>query len=125
MNSTLKIWLKAKTLLLAIAAVWGFYLLGHPRGWWQILITIIAIPYKPLRGYRYRLWISQDQDVNTTFGGNPDVTVSSKVGYMAEQGSGTAKAVAKVIDLLFFIAVGQRDHCTVSIERDEKHNEFN
>jgi hypothetical protein len=74
-----------------------------------------------MRQYRYGLWISQDQLVNAILGGNPDVTVSSKVGYMALQGSATATYMAKVIDWLFYVAVGQSDHCYVSIEKDEKH----
>ena len=116
-----KPFLRAKGWLLAIALVWGFLLLFTARGWYQIAITIAAIFVEDLKDYRYGLWIAQDQDVNTILGGNPYITVSSKVGYRAEQGSKTAQAMAKVIDLLFKIAVGQENHCAESIERDEEH----
>ena len=114
-------WLKAKVFLLSIVAVWSALLFLTWRGWFQIVITILAWPIKALRRYRYSLWIAQDQDVNTMHNGNPDITVSSKVGYMAEQGSKTATAMAKVIDFLFYISIGQKNHCAVSIERDEVH----
>lgn len=112
---------RAKLLLISITLVWTALLLLTWRGWYQIVITLLAIPVKNLRQYRYGLWIAQDQDVNAIHNGNPDVTVSSRVGYWAENGSKTAKAMAKVIDLLFYIAIGQRNHCAVSIERDEVH----
>lgn len=120
------IWLKAKLLLLSVALIWAFFIYSV----WeiQLVITLLGIiPSKVLRGLRYGFWIVQDQMVNVVVSafmlrvGNPDVTVSSKVGYMAEQGSKTAKAMAVVIDLLFKLAVGQENHCAVSIERDEEH----
>lgn len=116
-------WLKAKLLLLTIAAVWLILIIL--LSWLQIPVTIAAIWVKRLRRYRYGLWISQDQFINALLAGNPDVTVSSKVGYMAAQGSKTAKVMAKVIDTLFYIAIGQRNHCAVSIEHDEAHYDFN
>ena len=116
--------LKAKLFLLGIALVWFLLIVGTWRGWYQTIITLLAIPFKGLRGYRYSLWIQQDQDVNTIFKGNPDVTVSSKLGYLSEQGSKTATLMARVVDKMFLIAVGQEDHCRSSIERDEVHYTF-
>lgn len=111
--------IKAKLLLLSVALVWGaLIVLMLPL---IIPVTVLAIPLKSLRRYRYGLWISTDQLVNAIHNGNPDITVSSKVGYMAEQGSKTAAAMAAVIDLLFKVAVGQENHCQASIERDEEH----
>lgn len=110
--------IKAKLLLLSVALVWGvLIMLMLP---FQLPVTIAGIHPK-LKRYRYGVWIAQDQMVNAIHFGNPDVTVSSKVGYMAEQGSKTAKAMAAVIDLLFKLAVNQDNHCQVSIERDEEH----
>lgn len=111
--------IKAKLLLLSVALVWLYILIALAP---LILpVTLLAIPIKAIRRYRYSLWISTDQLVNAIHNGNPDVTVSSKVGYMAEQGSKTAKAMAVAIDLLFKLAVNQDNHCQVSIERDEEH----
>lgn len=115
-----KTWLKAKILLVAVALVWGF-------------LIVVSLPYLlpvTLLGWRYRgayakysygVWIGQDQLVNAVFGGNPDVTVSSKVGYLKQEGSKTAAAMAVVIDWLFYVAVGQENHCVESIEYDEEH----
>jgi hypothetical protein len=112
-------WLKAKFLLLSVAIVWLFFIVVMSP--LQLPVTIAAIKFKQLRAYRYKIWIAQDQLVNALHNGNPDITVSSMVGYMAEQGSKTAKAMAAVIDFLFYISIGQRNHCAVSIERDEDH----
>jgi hypothetical protein len=112
-------WLKAKLLLLSISVVWIFFILAMlPL---QLPVTLLAIKFKRLRGYRYKLWISQDQLVNAIHNGNPDVTVSSRIGYMAYHGSKTAKVMASVVDWLFYIAIGQKNHCFVSIEWDEEH----
>ena len=112
-------WLKAKLLLLSVALVWLYILIA--LCWLIVPVTIAAIKFESLRRIRYGLWIATDQLVNAIYNGNHDVTVSSKVGYMAEQGSKTAAAMAYIIDLLFYIAIGQENHCAVSIERDEEH----
>ena len=111
--------IKAKFLLISVAVAWAYILIALSP---LILpVTLLAIPFESLRKYRYALWISTDQLVNAIHFGNPDVTVSSKVGYMAEKGSKTAKAMAVAIDLLFKLAVNQDNHCQASIERDEEH----
>lgn len=111
--------IKAKLLLLSVAIVWLFFIVVMSP--LIVPVTIIAIWYKPWRDYRYKLWIAQDQMVNAVHNGNPDITVSSRVGYMALKGSKTAKVMAAVIDFLFYVTIGQRDHCRVSIEHDEDH----
>ncbi len=110
--------IKAKLLLLAIAVVWGLLIvLMLP---FQLPVTLAGI-HPRLKRYRYGVWLAQDQMVNAIFGGNHDVSVSSKLGYMSEQGSKTAIAMAKVVDWMFYVAVGQKNHCRASIERDEEH----
>ena len=115
-------WLRAKLLLISIVLVWAYILLA--LSWLILPVTLLAIPIKPLRKYRYALWISTDQLVNAIHLGNPDITISSKVGYMALQGSKTAISMAYVIDKLFYLAIGQENHCAASIEKDEAHYEF-
>lgn len=112
-------WIKAKFFLLSIATVWLFFIIVMSP--LQLPVTMLAIKVSRLRGYRYKLWISQDQLVNAIHNGNPDITVSSRIGWMAERGSRTASAVAVVVDWLFYIAIGQVNHCRASIERDEDH----
>jgi hypothetical protein len=112
-------WLKAKFILLTVAIVWLFFIVVMlPL---QLPVTVLAWPIKPLRGYRYKIWIAQDQLVNAILNGNPDVTVSSMVGYMSLNGSKTARHMERVIDWLFYIAIGQENHCRESIEYDEDH----
>ena len=111
--------IRAKLLLLSVALTWlALIIFMLPI---QLPVTLLGGLNATTKRYRYGFWIAQDQMVNAIHGGNPDVTVSSKVGYMAEQGSKTAKAMAVVIDLLFKLAVNQDNHCQVSIERDEEH----
>ena len=114
-------WLKAKALLLSVGLIWAFFICISLPIQLPITLASFLVSNERLKRYVWGFWIWQDQAVNAILGGNPDVTVSSKVGYMAEQGSKTAKAMAVVIDLLFKLAVGQENHCAVSIERDEEH----
>lgn len=117
--STAITWLKAKLFLLSITFWWvAFFILMSPI---QLPVTIAATWVKSLRIYRYGLWIGQDQLINAIHGGNPDITVSSRLGFMAIKGSKTALVMEKVVNFLFYISVGQKDHCRASIEHDEQH----
>jgi hypothetical protein len=69
------------------------------------------------------LWnvlIGVDQTANAVIGGNPDETISSRVGKAARTGGWRATIAEAVIDLIFAILAGQRRHCENSIEWDEK-----
>jgi hypothetical protein len=115
----MKTWLKAKLILLGILITWiCLIVLMSP---FQVPLTLSAIFIKRFRLYNYHFWIWQDQGINVIFGGNPDITISSKVGYMALNGSKTAQSMEVVIDWLFYITVRQVDHCRVSIELRERH----
>jgi len=114
-----KAFLKSKFFLLAVGVVWLFFIIIMSPI--QIPVTLLAIKVRGLRGYRYGIWIAQDQLVNALLYGNPDVTVSSRVGWLTEQGSTTARYMAKFIDLMFYLAIGQENHCKASIEKDEEH----
>lgn len=122
-------WLKAKIILALIAVVWAsMIIISSPL---QVPLTILGrLKSEKLKAASYSFWIWQDQGVNVIVSifamrpANPDVTVSSKVGYMAENGSKTAAAMAFIIDWLFWIAIRQKNHCYASIERDEKHHDW-
>ena len=118
-----KAFLKSKLLLLSITLTWLLFIaLMSPV---QLPLTLLRKKRGTVLGdYVYGLWIAQDQLVNAVHAGNPDVTVSSKVGYMSQQGSTTARCMEVVIDYLFYVATGQENHCFVSIEQDEKHYTF-
>jgi hypothetical protein len=62
--------------------------------------------------------IGLDQTANAAWGGNPDETISSRVGKAAERGARRAIIAEAAIDMAFSF-VGQRHHCAASIERDE------
>lgn len=125
-------YLKAKLFLLLILFIWvgsaflrvetpldGFELWG-----WHLYALATVLRFSPnaaAKRWGLSFWLWTDQGINVILGGNEDVTVSSKVGFMAEQGSKTAQVMAGVIDLLFKFAVGQDNHCQASIERDEEH----
>jgi hypothetical protein len=117
----MRAFIKAKLLLISILLVWLTLLFLTLRGWYQLLVTLFSLVRKNVQPYALNLWIAQDQDVNTLFGGNPDITISSRVGFMAKQGSKTARAMEVVINWLFEKAIGQSDHCRKNIEHDEDH----
>ena len=81
--------IKSKLLLLSITITWLFFIIVMSP--LQLPLTLLGKSRDTRIGrYTYGLWIAQDQLVNAIHAGNPDVTVSSKVGYMALQGSKTA-----------------------------------
>jgi hypothetical protein len=113
---TIGSWLKAKALILSVGATWLFFILVMlpligP-------VTVLAIWFKQLRPYRYRLWIGQDQLVNVIHNGDPDHTISGRVGHMSLQGSKTAAVMERIIDWMFYVAIKQEQHCRKSIEWD-------
>lgn len=112
--------IRAKVWLIGVGLVWlSLILLMSP---FQVPLTVGAVWIKAWKSYRYSFWIWQDQGVNVIMtGGNPDVTVSSKIGYMAEQGSKTAQYMARFVDWVFYVTIKQRNHCRASIEYDEEH----
>ena len=116
-------WIKAKILLLLllleIVLTWLFLIVVMSP--LQIPCTLITIFTGRLKRYTWGLWIGQDQLVNAILKGNPDITISSRVGYMSLNGSKTARSMEIVIDWLFYKIAKQQNHCFVSIEKDEEH----
>lgn len=66
-----------------------------------------------IRHYFKNVLIAIDQLANTLAAGDPDETISSRVG---KRRDGKERFWARVIDRLFF---WQRDHTKKSIEKDE------
>lgn len=67
----------------------------------------------------WNVLIGLDQTANAAVGGNPDETISSRVGKAAERGVRRAVIAEAVINLIFAVVAGERHHCAASIERDE------
>jgi hypothetical protein len=72
-----------------------------------------------MRHYLLNLLIAIDQGGNAFLGGNPDETISSRVGKAAISGCRLAKAAERLIDGLFRLLAGTRGHCRSCIEWDE------
>lgn len=114
--------------LLSIGIAWLALIIL--MSWYQIPLTIlgrvakgkrIKKNYPAFEELSYNFWIAQDQFVNAICGGNPDITVSSRIGYWSRLGNKTAIGMEYFVNFLFYVAVGQKDHCRVSIEHDEEH----
>lgn len=138
---------KAVLLLLAIVVVWLVFIVLTPFGWLQVVLVkvcfvvrwavkglkvltrrfkwhglfmlkVSAVMHR-LNDWCFTLWLSNDQYINSVFFGDEDHSISGRVGSLAMQGSRTALVMEKVIDFIFFIAIGQRNHCRQSIEFQE------
>jgi len=72
------------------------------------LIVAIFIPR-----YGGNVFVAYDQLGNAVFGGDPDETISSRVGKAAKKGSVIGKAFS------WYLSVPDPDHCNKSIEKDE------
>lgn len=66
-----------------------------------------------IKRYIWNVLISLDQLLNTLFAGDPDETISSRMGKRARKGDRLGICVCKVLN--FF----DKDHCEKSIETDE------
>lgn len=71
---------------------------------------------KAAKRYYLNLLIADDQGVNTICGGDPDETISSRIG---KRKDGPSRFFARVVDTLFF---WQPEHTRKSIEPDEGGN---
>lgn len=69
---------------------------------------------KKVNTYIFGILYSLDQLGNAILGGNPDQTISGRLGIMKLHGSKFACYVCKVLDFIF----REPNHCENSIERD-------
>lgn len=144
-----KLLIKAKGIvfLLAIAVVWGVFIFGTYFGYFQlalvglcILLKLLTVPINlltqnfswhsqfmkkfdltkhQLKSWCFTLWLSNDQYINSVFKGMADHSISGRVGYLSLKGNKVAQVMEKVINFMFFVTVGQKNHCQESIEWDE------
>lgn len=73
--------------------------------------------------YVWNILISIDQLANTIFGGDPDETISSRLGKWSRDGrhrTGVRKPIWKVANIV--VELFERDHFKKSIEEDEGSN---
>lgn len=69
-----------------------------------------------LWGYLRKQLIAIDQLFNTAAGGEPDETISSRLGRDQKAGDEFAGAACKVLDVF------EKDHCAISVEFDANGN---
>lgn len=74
--------------------------------------------------YSYNLLIALDQFGNVLIGGDPDETISSRLGKSQRGDYGPLwvtrmRPFSRIVDGFFFYVFGQKDHCKFSIEEDE------
>lgn len=138
---------KGVVFLLAIVLVWGLFIFDTVFGYLQlamvglcILLKLMSWPVNrltqnfswhsqfmkkfdqlkhQLKSWCFTLWLSNDQYINSIFKGMADHSISGRVGYLSLQGNKVAQVMEQVINFMFLVAVGQRDHCKESIEWDE------
>lgn len=68
-----------------------------------------------VKRYVWNVLISLDQLLNTVLGGDPDETLSSRMGKRARKGDKLGRYFCAVLDVF------DKNHCEKSIERDEGH----
>jgi hypothetical protein len=76
-----------------------------------------------IKKYFWNILISFDQFVNTIFGGDPDETISSRMGKWArndENSRGLKKPIYEIAN--FIVNLFEKDHFKKSIEEDEGSN---
>ena len=76
-----------------------------------------------VKRYIWNLLIAFDQEVNTIFGGDPDETISSRMGKWARNGKnnhGWRKPLYKIAH--FIVELFEKDHFKKSVEEDEGSN---
>lgn len=81
-----------------------------------------------VRKYIKNILIAFDQLVNAILFGDPDETISSKLGKSQRGDYGTGLRIllypfAKIVDCVFYI-LGDKNHCQTSIEEDEGNNDL-
>ena len=69
----------------------------------------------------YSILLAQDHLVHAIMGGHFKTTISGMLGYLKLARSRTGTVAAKVVDLLFYIALGQTNHCVGAMEIEDIH----
>lgn len=113
-------WLKAKVALMIIFIMWAYLIiLDSP---YMVYAYLHDRRNKPdtQKGKLHSVLLGQDIYVNTQLGGYFRTTISSELGNQSKTRK-SGKAAAKVVDLLFYIAGDDPNHCVNAIEEEDKH----
>ncbi len=87
--------------------------------WIAVIATATALAAVVLFApeWGYTVLLSLDQHVNAILGGDPDETLSSRLGKWMRSGSEAKRFVADTI--CWFLDLFERDHCVKSIDPTE------
>lgn len=109
-------WLKAKLALIIIGVVWGsLIIICSP-------LMTTAFVYDKRREnieWLYSIFLGQDYLVSAILGNSHQTTISALLGNMMARGSVSGTMVAKFVDLLFYIARGEKNHCLNAIRETD------
>lgn len=73
-----------------------------------------------MKKYSYNLLLSLDQFINALLGGDPDETISSRLGKWAKAGKNSSGLKKPIYDIAnFIVEMFEKDHFNKSIEEDE------
>jgi hypothetical protein len=72
-----------------------------------------------LKQYGINVWEGFDNSASADTGGDPDDTISSRLGKARAKGSSALSIIANKVDLVAKEFFGDLNHCNKSIERDE------
>lgn len=76
-----------------------------------------------LKQYGINVWEGFDNSASADTGGDPDETISSRLGKARAKGSLVLGFVANKVDLIAYELFGDLNHCDKNIELDEGHNQ--
>jgi hypothetical protein len=80
-------------------------------------MKLMRLSGNDMKKYIWNILISLDQFCNTLLGGDPDETMSSRMGkHLAKHDCPFCNFICKLLNLI------QKDHCVKSIEKDEGKN---
>lgn len=107
------------------ALLWAvvFIFLGLLWGALQVVIVPLSIAFAifgkgKLKQYGINCWEGKDNMVSAQTGGDPDDSLSSRLGKARAKGSSWG-FVANKVDLVALELFGDPDHCHTSIETEE------
>lgn len=77
-----------------------------------------------MKNYYWNVLIAIDQLINTICGGDPDETISSRLGKWAKAGKNSSGLKKPIYDIAnFIVEIFEKDHFSKSIEEDEGKNQ--
>lgn len=84
-----------------------------------VFMTLVSFAPDPVGRWGYNFWISVDQFVNTITLGDPDETISSRLGKWSTYPDSGVFRKTVGITACFFLDLVDKDHCEKNIDPEE------